>query len=228
MDLLRQPGAARTLAPPAAWWLAAGVGVPVWALAVGDPRLGFAIAGIGLLAVTETVRALVTLSRRRRAADAWLRSAAGDSVPPRYAWRARQLLRACERQLLATTLRVIVRRSAEGPLAGFGALRLTGVSENREALQLLASTLERVDHPVTPAGMLRVIDLLTDGAGPLWNARRGSVLEETIFSALAVLRGDAVPANAENISLRAGAAVGDELGLDLGPGERRAESRAPG
>jgi hypothetical protein len=53
---------------------------------------------------------------------------------------------------------------------------------------LLASTLERVDQPVTPAGMLRVIDLVTDGAGPLWNAPGGSVLEESIYSTLDVLR----------------------------------------
>jgi hypothetical protein len=76
------------------------------------------------------------------------------------------------------------------------------VSENREALQLLASTLERVDHPVTPAGMLRVIDLLTDGAGPLWSAPGGSALEDTIYSTLAVLR----PRRAVEISRRAEAA----------------------
>ncbi len=138
--------------------------------------------------MAETARALMELFRRRRAADDWLRSAPGDFVPSRYAWRARQLLAACERLLLAETLRLIVRRAAERPLGGFGALRLTGVSENREALQLLASTLERVDHPVTPAGMLRVIDLLTDGVGPLWSAPEGSALEDTIYSTLAVLR----------------------------------------
>jgi hypothetical protein len=190
MELLRQPGAVRRLAAPAAWLLAAGAGGAVWAAAFRDPRLGFAAAGAALLALVETVRALVVLSRERRAADDWLRSATGDFVPGRYAWRARQLRAACERLLLANTLRLIVRRSSERPLGGFGALRLTGVSENREALQLLASTLERVDHPVTPAGMLRVIDLVTDGGGPLWNAPGGSVLEDTIYSTLAVLRPD--------------------------------------
>ena len=186
--MLRQPGATRKFVPPAAWWFAAGTGGVVWAAAVRDPRLGFAAAGAGLLAVFGTARALAVLSRERHAADDWLRSATGDFVPERYAWRARQLRAACERLLLAKSLRLIVRRAAEGPRSGFGALRLTGVSENREALQLLASTLERVDHPVTPAGMLRVIDLVTEGAGPLWNASEGTALEDTIYSTLAVLR----------------------------------------
>jgi hypothetical protein len=147
-----------------------------------------AAAGAGLVGAAEALRALVVLAGRRRVADDWLRSATGAYVPPRYAWRAQQLRAACERLSLAKTLRLIVRRAGERPLGGFGALRLTGVSENREALQLLASTLERVDQPVTPAGMLRVIDLLTNGAGPLWNASGGSALEETLSSTLAVLR----------------------------------------
>jgi hypothetical protein len=188
MELFRQPGAATTLAPAAAWWLAAGVGSIVWAAAMPGPWLLLAAAGAGFVGVVEAVRALVVLSGRRRAADDWLRSATGDFVHPRYAWRARQLRAACERLLLAKTLRLIVRRAAERPLGGFGALRLTAARENREALQLLASTLERVDQPVTPAGMLRVIDLITDGAGPLWNAPKGSALGETISSTLAVLR----------------------------------------
>jgi hypothetical protein len=188
MEWLRQPGAARTFAPAGAWWLAACAGSAVWATAVRDARLGFAVAGAALLAVAETARALLMLFLRRRAADEWLRSATGDFVEPRHAWRARQLRAACERLRLARTLRLIVRRAAEPPLGGLGALRPSAASENREALQLLASTLERVDQPVTPAGMLRVIDLITDGAGPLWNAPRGSALAETIYTTLDVLR----------------------------------------
>jgi hypothetical protein len=176
------------MAPPATWWLLASVGVVVWAAAVPDRRLWIAAVGAGLVGVVELVRALVVLSRRRRVADDWLRSATGSFVPPRYAWRARQLRAACERLRLAKTLRQIVRRSTERPVTGPGAVRLTAVSENREGLQLLASTLERVDQPVTPAGVLRIVDLITDGAGPLWNAPKGGALGETISSTLAVLR----------------------------------------
>jgi hypothetical protein len=188
MELFEQPGAARAVAPTAASWLAAGGATIVWAAAMPGLWLLFAAAGAWVVGTAEGVRALMVLLGRRRAADDWLRSATEDFVPPRYAWRARQLRAACERLLLANTLRLIVRRAAERPLGGFGALKLTAASENREGLQLLASTLERVDHPVTPAGMLRVIDLVTDGAGPLWNAHRSPALGETIDSTLAVLR----------------------------------------
>jgi hypothetical protein len=188
MELFRQPGAGTTLVPAAASGIAAGVGGIVWAAALPDIWLLFAAVGAASVGVVEAGGALVVLWGRRRAADDWLRSATGDFVPARYVWRARQLRAACERLLLAKTLRLLVRRAAEDPRGGFGALRLTAVSENREALQLLASTLERVDQPVTPAGMLRVIDLITDGGGPLWNTAKGSALAETISSILAVLR----------------------------------------
>jgi len=188
MDVFRQPGAGLTLAPAAAWWFAAVIGGVVWGAARPGPWLLLAAAGALAVGAVEAGRALVVLTGRRRAADDWLRSATGDFVQPRYAWRAQQLRAACERLLLAKTLRLIVRRADERPLGGFGVPRLTAVSENREALQLLASTLERVDQPVTPAGMLRVIDLITNGAGPLWNGPKSKALEETISSILAVLR----------------------------------------
>ena len=188
MELFQQPGARTTFAPAGAWWLAAGAGSIVWAVAMPGMWLLLAATGAASVGAAAAVRALMVLSGRRRAADDWLRNAAGGRpVLPRYAWRERQLRAACERLRLARTLRLVVRRAAEGPSGGFG-VRPTAVSENREGLQLLASTLERVDHPVTPAGMLRVIDLITDGAGPLWNAPKGAALEEAISSTLAVLR----------------------------------------
>jgi hypothetical protein len=188
MGLFHQPGAGTTFAPAGASWLAAGAGSIVWAVATPGLWLLLAATGAAAVGTEEAVRALVVLSVRRRAADDWLRrNAAAGLVLPRYAWRERQLRAACERLRLAKTLRLIVRR-AEGTSGGFGVLRPTGVSKNRQELQLLASTLERVDQPVTPAGILRVIDLITDGTGPLWNARKGSALEETISLTLAVLR----------------------------------------
>lgn len=188
MELLDQPGTLRAFAPALAWWFAAIAATAVWAVATPARWLAIAGAGAVLGGLVETAKALVVLLRRRRAADDWLRSATGGFVPQPYAWRASQLRAACERLRLAKTLRQIVRHSAERPLGGYGALRLTAVSENREGLQLLASTLERVDQPVTPAGVLRVVDLITDGTGPLWNAPRPAVLGESISATLDVLR----------------------------------------
>jgi hypothetical protein len=186
VELLAQPGVVKTFVPATAWSLLATAAGVVWSAALPTVWLAATAFGAGLVGAAEALRAVVELSRRRRLADDWLRSSTGRVVPDRYAWRARQLLAACERLRLAETLRRIERRSGERPLQG--AMRLTAVSENREGLQLLASTLERVDQPVTPAGVLRVIDLITDGTGPLWNAPRGAVLEETISSTLDVLQ----------------------------------------
>jgi hypothetical protein len=187
MELLGQPGLMRAFAPAAGWWAAALAGGTAWVTTAPEPWLGLGAIGAAIVGLVEAVRALAALSRQRRAADDWLRSATGGFVPPRYAWRARQLRAACERLRLAKTLRLIVRRAGEHPLGGYGAMRLAAVSENRDGLQLLASTLERVDQPVTPAGVLRVVDLITDGTGPLWNPPRGQALAETISSTLDLL-----------------------------------------
>jgi len=187
MEFFEQPGVVRAFAPAVAWLLAAGAGGFVWAVAMPDAWLVLAAVGAASVGVAVGLHALLALSRERRAADDWLRSATGSFIPQRYAWRANQLRAACERLLLANTLRLIERRSAERPLGGFGAVRLNAVAENRDSVRLLASRLERIDQPVTPAGVLRVVDLITNGTSPLWNATRGAALGEAISSTLAVL-----------------------------------------
>jgi hypothetical protein len=187
MDLLEQPGVTRAFAPAAAWLVAAGMGSAVWAITTPGRWLVFAAAGAAAVGVTEAFHALVVLSRERRDADDWLRTATGSFVPQRYTWRANQLLAACERLLLASTLRLIERRSAERGRGGVGGPKLSAVAENRDSVRLLASRLERIDQPVTPAGVLRVVDLITNGTSPLWNAPRGAALGEAIASTLAVL-----------------------------------------
>lgn len=124
---------------------------------------------------------------RRRGADEWLRTATDGVVPPAYAARAAQLTARRERLVLASSLR----RVAEGP-ARVGALggryrpRHTAAQSRRASLEALATTLEREDQPVAPAGMLRVHDLITAGTGPLWGTSEHA-LDEAIESALEML-----------------------------------------
>jgi plasmid stabilization system protein ParE len=188
MDTCCQPDGARALLRTAAWWLAAIVGGVVWAVAAPNSWLELAEVLAGLAAV-DALWVLLTLSRERRRADDWLRRyAIGDFVPPRYAWRARQLRAENERLRLAKTLRELARRAVESPGGGYASPRLTAAAaEHHGELSLLASKLERVDKPVTPLGVLRVLDLITDGTGPLWNPARSVALGETISSTLAVL-----------------------------------------
>ena len=60
------------------------------------------------------------------------------------------------------------------------------VREHRESVRTLARTLED-GEPVTPAGMLRVVELVTDGASPLWATTAGAPLGEAISTTLTIL-----------------------------------------
>jgi hypothetical protein len=190
MELRGTPGLSRTLAPTGAY-LAAGVADGVtWVAAVPDRRLEAAAVALGLAGVVELVRAFRRVAVQHRAADNWLRTATGDFVPPAYAWRARQLTSTRERRTLARTLRLIEREAFDRPPRRTYSLRLTAVREHRECVHELAEVLDRLEEPVTPAGMLRVLDLITNGASPLWAGMKGPALGNAISTTLAVLRPD--------------------------------------
>jgi hypothetical protein len=123
-------------------------------------------------------------------------------VPPAYAWRAEQLTSPRERRTLARTLRLIERSAFDRSVGRYRPLHLPAVRENSESLELLADTLETVDEPVTPAGMLRVVELVTDGAGPLWGQTKDVPLGDAIATTLAILTRGRDP----RFSLRTGAA----------------------
>ena len=164
--LLGAPGVGGVFALPLAL-LAAGLGaVAGWWAFSGDRRVGVAAASVLLFGVYELVRAVAVLYRRRRRADDWLRTATGDVVPEVYVWRAAQLTSPRERRLLARSLRLVARRALDRSAVA-RPLRLTAARERRVALEALAKRLEREAEPVTPAGMLRVVDLVTAGGGPL-------------------------------------------------------------
>ncbi len=123
-----------------------------------------------------------------------------DPVEDR-ALRATQLTAMRARRRLARSLRARV-RDAEGPAA----IRMSAavplcrraVLPWRESLLGVAERLERPD-PVNPAGVARVLVLLTDGTGPLYNptpVRRMGEVVWWIADGLA-LEPDADPAGAE-------------------------------
>jgi hypothetical protein len=63
---------------------------------------------------------------------------------------------------------------------------LAAARQRQISLEALAKKLERGDEPVTPAGMLRVTELITAGAGPLWGTSEEE-LGEAIETTLTVL-----------------------------------------
>ena len=183
--LLAVPGVAASPRAPFAL-VAAGLGaVAAWSALSGDRLLGVAAFSLLLFGLFQLVRGLGVLYRRRRRADDWLRTATGAVVPEAYVWRAAQLTSSHERRMLARTLRLVARRAGERSVGRYRP-RLTAARERRVALEALAKTLEREAEPVTPAGVLRVVDLVTAGAGPLWGTN-DEALGEAIETTLAVL-----------------------------------------
>ena len=188
MILRGTPRVGRILAPPAACFAAAAlIGGLAWTELAAGRWLGIAAVSAGIFGLYELGRALRALARQRRAADAWLRTATGAFVPPPYAWRAEQLCSPHERRMLARTLRLIEEMAFERPVGRLRPMYLPAVREHRESLETLAHQLERLDEAVTPAGMLRVVELVTDGTGPLWGTSKDAALGDAISRTLTIL-----------------------------------------
>ena len=133
------------------------------------------------------IEAFRVRASERRLADDWLVSATGAFVPAKYEWRARDLTSAGHRRRLAHTLRLIDQTSDERPLGRRRPLDLTAARHHRQAVRALTARLEAVDEPVTPAGMLRVRALLTDGASPLYGMTKCDALRDEIELILSLL-----------------------------------------
>jgi len=188
VELRGVPGLGRILALPVGYLATAAlVGAAAWTVLPPERWILAVALAAGILGVYELVQAQRLLLRQRRAADAWLRSATGSFVPPAYAWRAEQLTSPRERRMLARTLRLIERSAYERSVGRLRPLNLPAVRAHHDSLELLACTLETLDEPVTPAGMLRVVDLVTNGAGPLWGATKDAPLGDAISTTLAIL-----------------------------------------
>jgi hypothetical protein len=131
--------------------------------------LAVTLVSLALFGLWQLARRLRARHGERERADAWLESATGGVVPAKYAWRAAELESVDNRRMLARTLRAIAARATDAR-PYLHRPRLTAVRRRRTAVEELAATLEHEESPVTPAGMLRVAELIHDGAGPLWGS----------------------------------------------------------
>jgi hypothetical protein len=160
-------------------------GIGAWAAFELDRIVGVAVVSALLFGLYQLVRSYSILERCRRSADDWLRTSVGGVVPPAYAWRAAQLTSPHERRMLARTIRRVAETSRRRPV-GTIRPRLGAARGRNVSLEVLATRLERVGEPVTPAGILRVTELIATGDGPLWGASEEALGDE-IASTLAVL-----------------------------------------
>jgi hypothetical protein len=186
MELLAVPGIGRDLAAPAGLFAAAGAAAAAWAAAGESRLLAIAAVSLALTGVLELGRVFVGIQRCRRKADEWLRSARGRFVPAAYGWRAAQLTSAAQRHMLARTLRRIA-GTAQEPTPWVKRPLLIAARRRPAELETLATALETEAEPVTPAGMLRVVELVRDGTGPLWGSSDEALVRE-VEATLELLR----------------------------------------
>ncbi len=191
MELRGTPRLGRTLVPPVGCLTAAAVsGGLAWTVIAPDRWLRTAAISVGIFGAYRLVRAQRVVARQRKAADNWLRSATGAFVPPRYLWRAEQLCAPRQRLALAKTLRVIAQTACERPIGMRVLPHLRAVRVHWAVLQNMVRVLESLEEEVTPAGMLRVLDLVTGAGSPLWGADAAALGEEiSVTLALLTPRG---------------------------------------
>ena len=185
MQLRGTPDLGRFLGLPVALVALGVTGIVAWAALTLGRAVGITAVSLLLFGFFQLGRGLRVLGHCRRRADDWLRTATGVVVPPAYAWRAAQLTSPRRRRMLARTLRLIEESARDRPFGG-NRPRLLAVRRRPVALEALARTLDSANEPVTPAGMLRVAELLSAGTGPLWGTS-DEALGEEIETTLAVL-----------------------------------------
>jgi hypothetical protein len=120
---------------------------------------------------------------RRRRLDRELADGCTRDATARHALRASQLADPVTRGALARSLREVVAQ-AESPrrvvLSSTVPVVRRFVVPWREALLGLAERLEQ-PGPINPCGVARVLDLLTDGSGPLYNPAPPRSIEEVTW-----------------------------------------------
>ena len=149
-----------------------------WLLIIG--------VSVCIVACREGLRVHRARAARRRRADLWLQTA-DTFVPPEYRWRADELCSARERRSIARSLRAIIATARSRRLVIAGVFDRDAVVRHAAAIDALAARLLDTARPVTPAGMLLALDLLTSPWSALWSDARSDLLPDAIRQTLVAL-----------------------------------------
>jgi hypothetical protein len=128
------------------------------------PRSGQALHLVRRALGIERLR----LARERSDADRVLLGSSGAAISSSLAWRVAELTNGRERRALASSLGDLVGDLSPRRLPGAAPLNRAGLRPYSDLLLALADRLERPDLPVTPAGILLVRELLSNGGSPLY------------------------------------------------------------
>ena len=137
----------------------------------------------GPFPLPPTLRCRLRVQWHKGRLDRQLADGFGSDPIEDLALRARQLTRVRARRQLARSLRARVNdaeRPAAPRLSAAVPLSRRAVRAWRESLLGIAERLERPD-PVNPCGVARVLMLLTDGTGPLYNPAAAERMSDAVW-----------------------------------------------
>lgn len=138
-----------------------------------------------LIAPRERLRDRIAVRLQPRRLDIELANGTPAEGSATLALRARRLAQLSRRRQLASAIRRLVRKAADGGSSSYvGVSPLWGrVAAASDELTGLATRLAQPE-PVAPRGVAQTLLLLTDGCGPLYNRRsRASVAERAAIAA---------------------------------------------
>lgn len=135
--------------------------------------------------VAEPLRTRRALRVARRDADEELLRSAVPSL--RLAWRAAELVVPKNRLELARSLRTLVREADARYLPNAVPINRGAVRAVSADLVEMADRLADLENPIAPRGVLLVEQLLTDGAGPLYNHESADELASSVTKATRAL-----------------------------------------
>jgi hypothetical protein len=194
----RIPVSAKTRASQPATLAATYVGLAFVVTAVGlatglSWRVIASVAvACGVLAVAQIARARLALARRRREADALIRS--GVRVHPAselLVWRAAELTSDRNRRTLSRSLRTIMSELQRRPFTSPIPLDRRAVWPYRWLVEALAARVGQLERPVSARGMVLVEELLTDGfMSPLYIGGEDKDVAVAVERCLRVLEGE--------------------------------------
>ncbi len=166
---------------------------PFAAAAAVANRLSDAAAGAVVASALATALARDVWERgraagRRRRVDHWLAWGVGEPPPDALIGeRMHQLVSPRERRRVARSLRAIRAQGLRPGVYRASVVNPRAAAANGPALERLAARLEALEQSVGARGVARTLELLADGAGPLYNPGRAPELGPALARALSEL-----------------------------------------
>ena len=148
-----------------------------WAAGLSGPDRFFLPIALTILGAIKVAGRAIERHRRRAEADDWLLTAGRVD---RFEWRVAEVTSTHERQLIARSLRGVMRELRSSALRSTVPLNRNAVRPHSAEIMALADRIADLERPVEPAGMIEVERLLTSPGSPLYLDSPDADLAETL------------------------------------------------